>query len=152
MITQMFVYLNIPLLTRAGSVWQEKGWDRGLPVLGCRFHQNSFLLLQHTSSDLTEQVTRDSLVVKQRLPGPLLLVLLLPQLRLPAEQSEVVVRLVRPSRQLPPLLRQLLRHGPDVVTLHPAAASDDSDSDVKSLPGKPGRLPASDLTGLQGWE
>ena len=52
MITQMFVYLNIPLLTRAGSVWQEKGWERGLPVLGCRFHQNSFLLLQHTSSDL----------------------------------------------------------------------------------------------------
>ena len=91
-------------------------------MLGCRFHQNSFLLLQHTSSDLTEQRTLDSLVVKQRLPGPLLLVLLLPQLRLPAEQSEVVVRLVRPVWQPPsPLHDQLLGHGPDVVGLEPAA-------------------------------
>ena len=38
--------------------------------------------------------------------------------------------LLTPGRGLPPLLRQLLRHGPDVVSLEPAAAADIPDSEI----------------------
>ena len=44
--------------------------------------------------------------------------------------------LLTPGRDLPPLLRQLLRHGPDVVSLEPAAAADIAHSEVVSLSGK----------------
>ena len=43
--------------------------------------------------------------------------------------------LLTSGRDLPPLLRQLLRHGPDVVSLEPTAAADIADSEVVSLSG-----------------
>ena len=41
--------------------------------------------------------------------------------------------LLTPGRHLPPLLRQLLRHGPDVVSLEPATTADVAHSKVVSL-------------------
>ena len=44
--------------------------------------------------------------------------------------------LLTPGRDLPPLLRQLLRHGPDVVSLEPTAAADIAHSELIRFSGK----------------
>ena len=44
--------------------------------------------------------------------------------------------LLTPGRGPPPLLRQLLRHGADVVRLEPAAAADVADAELIRLAGK----------------
>ena len=67
---------------------------------------------------------------------------------LPLEDLEAVVRLDRARGEDAPLLRQLLGHGLDVVTLKPAAASDYAHPELVGGAREPGRLPASDLPGL----
>ena len=91
------------------------------------------------------------LVIKESLPCSTALVQLSSNLRLPGEQTEVVVRLVRAGWEVASLLCQLLSHGPDMMTLQAAAASNHPHPGLVGLPGKPGRLPPGDLAGLQSW-
>ena len=67
---------------------------------------------------------------------------------LPLEDLEAVVWLDRARGEDASLLRQLLGHGLDVMTLKPAAAADHAHPELVSGACEPGRLPASDLPGL----
>ena len=88
----------------------------GLPVLGSILCQYSFLhlKLQNGKKSSSQCILIDSLLSK--LCGPLD--------SLPLEDLEAVVRLDRARGEDASLLRQLLGHGLDVVTLKPAAAAD----------------------------
>ena len=112
----------------------------GLPVLGSILCQYSFLhlKLQNGKKSSSQCILIDSLLSK--LCGPLD--------SLPLEDLEAVVRLDRARGEDAPLLRQLLGHGLDVVTLKPAAASDYAHPELVGGAREPGRLPARDLPGL----
>ena len=92
-----------------------------------------------------------SLIIKECLSRPIALKQLSSDLRLPGQQTEVVVGLVRAGRQVTSLWLEFLSHGSHMVTLHPTAASYHPHPGLVRLPSKPGRLPPRDLTGLQGW-